>query len=147
MKKLLIILCCSFMAFSAYSQDWKSKLKEELVTMEKGKFTMDDTQMLTFENGASMTFQTTATGDPDIINRDNFIAVFSNVSVFMLVGIMEEAGINVTSIDFKEVENPTGPADIKIHLDMVNSGLIMTITTEEGDEKEIMTWEEFFNEK
>lgn len=145
MKKLILLPCLLFICSTLVSQtDINAKLKRNLVTVENGNYTIDNTQLLTFSNGASIQYQTSASGSQDLLSRDVFIDLYSSVGIFTLVSILQEAQLSLDDVEFKELEEPDGTPDIKVHFKMTAQGLEMAITTEDGTDRETITWEEFF---
>ncbi|MCE7993420.1 MAG: hypothetical protein HEP71_15645 [Roseivirga sp.] len=68
------------------------------------------------------------------------------MGIFMVVAILGEAGVSIDDVGFKDLDELIGQADIAIHLEMTKNGLQMAITTEDGTERETMTWEQFFED-
>lgn len=146
MKRFIASLALVFIGLNSIQAqtDASAKLKEELVTISNGKYQIEDFQLLTFSNDATLQLKTTATAPEGVISRDQFVAIYSSVGVFMIVSILGEAGVSIDDVDFKELDELIGVADISIHLEMTKNGLQMAITTEEGTERETITWNEFF---
>ena len=146
MKKLIIILFCSVLGFNAFAQDWKAQLKEETVSIAHNQYVAEEYQLLKFPNGASLTMKMSANGPTADMSRDFFLGTYTTLSLFTMFGILQEVGIKLDDVEFEDVENPTSAPDIALDFNMTSNGLIMSITTEDGTEKEEMSWEEFFAE-
>lgn len=148
MKRIISTLALLFvgLSFAQAQTNPAEKLKEELVTVSNGKYQIEDFQLLTFANDATLQLKTTAAGPEGVISRDQFVAIYSSVGVFMIVAILSEAGVSIDDVNFKDLDELIGVADISIHLEMTKNGLQMAITTEDGTERETMTWEEFFED-
>lgn len=139
---LLLLLC---LAFNAKAQDWRAELQKETVTIENGTFSSEEHQKITITaNGGSFHMAYSAKAPTDLMHRDNFSAIYHSVTLMVTFSILTEAGLKLDDVDFEDIENPTGKADIGIHLDMTESGIKIEITTEDGTESENMSWEEFF---
>lgn len=146
MKRIIATLTLLFigLSFAQAQTDPAAKLKEDLVTISDNKYQVEDFQLLTFANNATLQLKTTASAQRDVISRDQFVSIYSSVGIFMLISIFGEAGVSIDDVNFKELDELIGQADIAIHLEMTKNGLQMAITTEEGTERETMTWEQFF---
>lgn len=148
MKKMLSVLCLAIISISyAYGQThWKAKLHEDLVTVENGKYTTTEYQLLKFQNGASIQMGISATAELESMNRDNFVSIYTTLTVFTIMGILSEAGLSIDDVEFEDLDEPIGEPDIKLLFTMTKNGLQMAVTTEDGTERETMTWAEFFEE-
>ncbi len=148
MKRIITILALILIGLNGIQAqtDASAKLKEELVTITNGKYQIEDFQLLTFANDATLQLETTASAPQGVISRDQFVAIYSSVGLFMIVSILGEAGMSIDDVSFKELDELIGVADISIHLEMTKNGLQMAVTTEDGTERETMTWDEFFED-
>lgn len=144
MKKLLIILFFTLVSFSTYAQDWKAQLQEEFVTISNNQYTIKDFQAIKLKTGGSLEFKITANGPTATISRDFFLSTFTTLSLFTMVGVLQELGLKLDDVDFEDVDEADSKPDVTLDFNMLSTGLIMSVTTEEGTEKTEMTWEEFF---
>lgn len=144
MKKILIILFCSLLGFNAYSQDWKARLKEEMVTIANNQYTVKEYQLMKFKNGASLQMKITANGPTAVMSRDFFLSTYSTLSLFTMFGILEEIGMTLDDVEFEEVDEADAKPDFTLDFNMMSTGLIMSVISKEDTDKTEMTWEEFF---
>lgn len=139
---LLLLVACLSISFA--QTDWKTELKQDLVTISDNKYQIEDFALITFEDGATMQFKTSASADTDPISRDQFVSIYSSLGTILLVSILQEAGVKFEEVSMKNLDELIGKADLTIHMEMTKNGLQMSITTEDGTERETMTWDEFY---
>ena len=146
MKKLIGMLFLSVITFSlCHAQtDWRAELQKETVTIEDGKYKSSEYNRIKFENGNSIQIAVTASATLENMNRDNFITLYNTLSLFTIVGILNSAGYNVDDVDYEDLDEPVGTPEIALDFTMTDSGIVIAVTTEDGTEKENMSWEEFF---
>lgn len=148
MKKIILLLIVLSLPTLGYAQnDWKVKLQEDIVSIENDQYTTTDTQQITFQNGAKIKIQTNAVSPTSVMSRDTFLSIYNTMSLFTIFGILTEAGLSLNDVTFEEIESPTERPEIRLDFNMTENGLNMVVTTSDGTENEVMTWEEFFTDK
>lgn len=119
----------------------EKKLKEDLVNVIDNNYVIDD--FLLIKTGEKQfQIKMSANAPLDIINRDNFISIYSTFGTMMLLSIFEEDGYSITDLDITDLDELIGQAEITINLIMAKNGMQMQIITDEGTERITMTWEE-----
>lgn len=145
MKKLIFTFALLFVGLSAFSQtDWRAELQKETVTIEDGKYNTTEFQLLKFQNGGSLQMEITSSATLGTMNRDNFITIHTTLGLFTIFGILNELGFTLDDVDFEDLDEAIGTPDLRLLFTMTKNGIQIVITTEDGTERETMTWEEFF---
>jgi hypothetical protein len=146
--KAIYLICCTILivllSFTTINgqTDYSARLKKEIVKIEAGKYVSNEFQFAKFSNGNSLQIKVSATCPVDIMNRDNFISIYSSVSTMMLLATFSQSGIEMP--DIKELDELIGDPDITYNLVMAKNGMQIQTITGEGKENVTMKWEELF---
>lgn len=140
--KVAIIMMLAFSTSLMAQNDYSARLKKETISIQDGKFTVNDYDYLKFPNENTMQIKVSASCPVDVMSRDNFINIYSTVSTMMVLATFSEAGVEIP--DIKELDELIGDADITYNIIMAKNGMQIQVTTNEGKENITMKWEEFF---
>jgi hypothetical protein len=142
-QTLLFIIFGLLISNSSNAQDdYSSKLKKDLVTVVAGKYNISEFMLLSYSDGNSAQVKMSATCPIDVMNRDNFISIYTSFGIISLLGML---GTNEAELpDIKDLDELIGDPDITINLIMAKNGIQMQVITAEGKNNVTTTWEEFF---
>ena len=133
MRRLTVLLLAALLAGSLEAQDWKQQLSKELVTVQGGKMLADgyDLVKIAVPGYEPVQFQIKVHAEApasELISRDNFVALMSQLFVMTFLGAYAEAyGVTASqfleAVDFTELAAPIGTPDVELNLFMTNEGL------------------------
>jgi len=138
MKKLVILCASIILSINVFSQDYQKELLEDIVVITGGKYTATDYTLVTLADGS--TLQVKYYGEApaaNVISRDNFVAIFSYITIEMLNTITE--GQETTSTDLEEI---IGNPDVEINCFMNKTGVQIEVKGPEGSNRFTQTWSE-----
>lgn len=139
------ILIGSISITNSFAQkNYSERLKKEIVTIETGKYIANNYQYLTFSDENTMQIKISASCPIEVMNRDNFINIYSTVSTMMLLATFTEAGIEIP--DMKEIDELIGEPDITYNIVMAKNGMQIQIVSADGKQNVTMTWDQLFEE-
>ncbi|MCK3684284.1 hypothetical protein [Maribellus sp. YY47] len=147
MKKLLFVLF-AVLSVNAYAQDWKDELAKDLVEIKAEKMTATDLTLITMlADGTSMQVKAYAEAPANsFISRDQFVAIFSTLTITLIENMLSEAGL--TESDYKtktvEIEDLIGTADVELSCYMGKNGIQIVIKAGGEENKVTQTWESMF---
>jgi len=130
---------------SSFAQkDFSARLKKEIVKIEAGKYVSNDYELLKFSNGNTMQIKVSATCPVEVMTRDNFISIYSTISIMMLLATFSEAGLEIP--DMKELDELIGDPDITYNIVMAKNGMQIQVITAQGKKNATMKWDDLFEE-
>jgi len=138
MKKLVTLLVLTILSINVFSQDYQKELLEDIVVISGGKFTANDYTLITLADGA--TFQVKCYGEApaaNVISRDNFVAIFTYITIEVLNGITD--GEETNSTDLEEI---IGNPDVEINCFMNKTGVQIEVKGPDGTDRFTQKWSE-----
>lgn len=161
---VVIVLCGPFalpsQAFAETTADVQSKLKADVVTEKGGKLTIDRFRVCQLfrpeELGGGVTepFQVKshAEAPADIISRDNFVSLLTEVGINLRVSFAKEyiKGMTpreaLTALRCKLIDAPIGAVDFETEIHMSKDGMQLQVTETATGNKDRQTqlWSQVF---
>jgi len=145
MSSVLLIL---FFTLSLFGQnDSHAKLHEQIVKEDNGKYIMEDFTLVKNKKASgakSLQFKFYAEAPIEVIGRDNLVSLYSTYNVFMLMTMMQGAGVTITDLEIEDLDEMIGAADVEITYYIAKSGLQIQIKTDQGTNRITETWEKVF---
>jgi hypothetical protein len=160
-----IFLFCSFVLLGqaiAAPTDIEAKLKANVVTKKGGKLTIDRFRICQLfrpqelGGGVTKTFQVKshAEAPADIISRDNFVALLTEVGINLRVSFAKGHIEGMTPLQAlnalrcKLIDAPIGAVDFEAEIHMSKDGMQLEITkTATGDvDKQTQLWSQVFGQ-
>lgn len=138
-----IFFVCIVHTSTFAQKDYSSELKKQIVKIEAGKYVSTDLQYLTFSDGSTKQLKITSSCPVDIVGRDNFIYMYSSLSMALVLQTFTAAGLEMP--DMKELDELIGDPDITYNLVMAKNGIQIQVKTAEGNENVTMQWSEIFD--
>lgn len=137
-----IALFCSPQSFA--QKDYSALLKKEIVKIENGKFVSAEYMLLKFGNGETAQVKVSASCPVDVMSRDNFISLYSNISVLLLLATFNETEQGMP--DILDLDELIGDPDLTYHFVMAKNGIQIQVASGEEKENVTLTWDQLFAE-
>lgn len=147
MKKILVAFSIIF-SVSLHSQEWKSILSKDIVSITDNKMIAEDLTGITFE-GHDEILQVKSYAEAPLdsfISRDQFVSVFSTGIFFLISDLVTELGYTDNQYDTKtlNVEDLIGKPDVELFFYMNSKGIQIIVSSQGGEEKITRTWDSVF---
>ena len=143
LKFSLIFIGLVFSLFSNAQTDVSEKLKNEIVNLVGGKYSVNDYYYLSFTDGSSMQIEIPALCPVAVMTRDHFVSIYTMQSMMLLFATLNEIGKGFP--DIKGLDELIGEPDVTFNFVMAKNGMQIQVLTEQGKENFTTTWEEFFS--
>jgi hypothetical protein len=128
--------------------DVKSRLLKNIVKTENGKFIAEEYGSIVNIKTNFLEVQITATAPANIISRDNFISIYSEMAISILSSALKD--INIKPNDaFNLIRHGKlqKPAAIIIQIDMSKDGLSYKVNSENSSSSNMLSWDQFYSGK
>jgi hypothetical protein len=139
----MIIGILLFPKIASSQIDWRAELKEDIVEVVNGKYKAEEFTLIKIADD-NFQIKMSATGSVDVMSRDNFVSIYHSYGTILLLGMFDAAGISISSIELKTLDELIGEPDITLNFIMAKSGIQIQIITDEGVERITFTWEEVY---
>lgn len=128
--------------------DVKSRLLKNVVRTENGKFIAEEYGSIVNIKTNFLEVQITATAPVNIISRDNFISIYSEMAISILSSALKD--INIQPNDaFNLIRHGKlqKPAEIIIQIDMSKDGLSYKVNSGSSSSSNTLSWDQFYSGK
>jgi hypothetical protein len=146
---LMVICLLVLPVTNSFGQpDVKSRLLKNVVRTENGKFIAEEYGSIVNIKTNFLEVQITATAPVNIISRDNFISIYSEMAISILSSALKD--INIKPNDaFNLIRHGKlqKPAEIIIQIDMSKDGLSYKVNSGNSSSSNTLSWDQFYSGK
>lgn len=139
----MIIGIMLFPIIASSQVDWRAELKKDIVEVVNGQYKAEEFTLINLGDH-NLQIKMSAQGSADVMSRDNFVSIYHSYGTILLLGILDEAGIPISTIEMKTLDELIGDPDITLNFIMAKGGIQIQIITAEGADKLTLTWEELY---